>query len=182
MNKQGSPRIIFAASMVSLTTALTAWDIHNWHVIIAMGTAWDTGSPWNYQASEVLLRLFDFPAYLVGMPIANLLKLTAPLHHFVVFPLAMLFWGLVALLPARKANPHVRQHGWPFFTFLSVLTALCVWAWIAEFSAAYQWWMAYGSFSMMSLMVLIELMTPAFWISILLGFVLSKRRPAAMKA
>ncbi len=60
---------------------LVLWDIRNDHVIESMGMAWDTGAPiWPYQASDILLRLLNGPAYSVAMPIANLLRLGAPMH------------------------------------------------------------------------------------------------------
>jgi len=64
-----------------LSLPLIFWDVHNARLIEAMGMAWDMGAPiWPYQASDILLRLLNGPAYSITMPIANLMRLAAPVH------------------------------------------------------------------------------------------------------
>ena len=59
---------------------LVLWDIHNERVIASVGMGWDMGAPiWPYQAADILMRLLNCPAYSIVMPIANWLRLAAPL-------------------------------------------------------------------------------------------------------
>ena len=74
-------RIVLPSVMGIVSLPLVLWDIHNARVIESMGMAWDMGAPiWPYQASDILLRLLNGPAYSIAMPIANLLRLAAPAH------------------------------------------------------------------------------------------------------
>jgi hypothetical protein len=85
--------IILPLVLGVLNLPLILWDIHNARVIESMGMAWDTGVPiWPYQASDILLRLLNGPAYSIAMPIANLLRLPAPMHLFLVVPAILVSW------------------------------------------------------------------------------------------
>ena len=85
-------RIVLPSVIAGLTFPLIVWDIHDARVIESMGMAWDIGAPiWPYQASDILLRMINAPAFSIAMPIATLLRLTAPMHLVLVIP-AILAW------------------------------------------------------------------------------------------
>src|SRR2546430_12829998 len=89
-------RIVLPAVIGSLSVPLILWDIHNARVIESMGMAWDTGAPiWPYQASDILLRLLNGPAYSIAMPLANVLRLPAPMHFVLVVPAILIWWWLL---------------------------------------------------------------------------------------
>ena len=85
-------RISLPTVMGGLSAPLILWEIHNAVVIESMGMASDAGVPiWPYQASDILLRLLNAPAYSIAMPVASVLRLPAPMHLTVVTP-AILIW------------------------------------------------------------------------------------------
>jgi len=91
-------RIVLPSVMGVLSLPLIFWDIHNARAIESMGMAWDTGAPiWPYQASDILLRLLNGPAYFIAVPLANILRLAAPSHHLLVFPAILIWWWFLGL-------------------------------------------------------------------------------------
>src|ERR1017187_908976 len=122
-------RIVLPSVMGIISLPLVFWDIHNARVIESMGMAWDTGAPiWPYQASDILLRLLNGPAYFVAMPVANSLRLAAPSHHILVFPAILFWWGLLGLrLDHGIVKTRSRWRG-PVFGVLVALTAVLLWS------------------------------------------------------
>ena len=116
-------RMLLPAVVGGLSIPLIFWDIHNTRVIESMGMAWDMGPPvWPYQASDILLRLLNGPAYSVGMPIANVLRLPAPLHFVVIAPFILIWWWFFGLTLDRGTS------AWRLLGMVSVLLTLLLWA------------------------------------------------------
>ena len=116
-------RILLPAVVGGLSIPLIFWDIHNARVIESMGMGWDMGPPvWPYQASDVLLRLLNGPAYSIAMPIANVLRFPAPLHFIVVAPLILIWWWFSGLTLDRGMVT------WRLLGMVSVLLTMLLWA------------------------------------------------------
>ena len=79
----------------TVDAALTLWNIYDVRIIESAGMGWDTGAPpWPYQTPETLLFALNLPAFLIAVPIANVLRLYAPWHYLVLFPAFLLWWWL----------------------------------------------------------------------------------------
>src|SRR5215469_3039133 len=92
-------RVVLPSVMAVISVPLVAWDTHNARVIESMGMAWDMGAPvWPYQASDILLRLLNAPVYAIAMPIANLLRLAAPMHFVLIVPAILAWWWFLGLM------------------------------------------------------------------------------------
>jgi hypothetical protein len=116
-------RMLLPAVAGGLSIPLIFWDIHNARVIESMGMAWDMGPPvWPYQASDILLRLLNGPAYSIAMPIANVLRLPAPLHFIVVAPFILIWWWFFGSTLDRGIAP------WRLLGMVSVLLTLLSWS------------------------------------------------------
>jgi len=155
----------WAASVAAivLTIALTVWDIHNWNIIGKMGMAWDTGAPvWPYQAPDILLRLMNFPAYVIGVPLSNLLGLTAPKYHLLVLPIAIAFWILVGTVFHIRRRKQSSRTLWRCCMVLLATVVLLSCA-SAVLWDSYRWWSIYGHSAARSWLVLLRLETPALW-------------------
>lgn len=158
-NKRGLILLVVTSVM---TMMLTAWDIRNSITIGKMGMAWDTGAPvWPYQTPDILLRLINLPAYLIGVPLANLLGLTAPEHRLVVLPIAIGFWVLLAAAVHVRRKGHPNERLWRWCLVPITLLSLCCAT--AVFWGAYRWWSIYGHSAAFSWLVLLRLTTPAVW-------------------
>ncbi|HEY2470698.1 MAG TPA: hypothetical protein VGI45_23085 [Terracidiphilus sp.] len=137
--------IVLPTSIGVLSALLTAWDIYNWHVIVSMGMAWDTGAPiWPYQTSDVLLRFINLPAFLVAMPLANLFKLLAPTYHLFVFPAGIVWWWFVGTRFDRRAINRRHQRRWTTFVGQTLCSGLLLSVAIAELVNLFHWWTRYG--------------------------------------
>jgi hypothetical protein len=101
--------------------ALVLWDIHNERAIESMGMAWDTGAPiWPYQTSDILLRLLNFPAYFISMPVTNALRLLATGQYLLVFPAN----SALVVVPWTATRPRSR-HSEITMAIASVLVPSC---------------------------------------------------------
>jgi hypothetical protein len=172
-------RIVLPMVLGVLTLILTVWDVHNWRVIESMGMAWDIGAPiWPYQTSDILLRLVNLPAYFVGMPLANLLKLPAPHHHLTVFPAVLAWWWFLGktLDDGRVTSPS--RVGWWAFSKLSILVAVMLWLAVSVSVTAFHWWMTYSDGVSFSLLILLRILTPAVWCCALVALLAWKRTVA----
>ena len=119
-------RIILPSVMCIVSLPLVLWDIHNVRVIESMGTAWDTGAPiCPYQTSDILLRLLNFPAYFVAIPITSALRLLATGQYVLVFPGILLWWWCLGLKLDHGLVIAQSRWRWPVFSFLVVLAACC---------------------------------------------------------
>jgi len=115
-------RIVLPSVMAVTSAPLVVWDIHNAHVTVSMGMAWDMGAPiWPYQASDILLRLLNCPAYSIAVPIANVLRLAAPMHFIVVVPAILAWWWFLGL------TLDVGIVHWRLLGMFGVLLALLLW-------------------------------------------------------
>src|SRR5581483_8533443 len=91
-------RIVLPLIIRILSLPLILWDIHNARAIESMGMAWDMGAPiWPYQASDILLRALNAPAYSIAMPIASLCRVPAPMHFLLIVPAIVMSWWLLGL-------------------------------------------------------------------------------------
>jgi hypothetical protein len=118
---------------------------------------WDTGAPiWPYQASDILLRLLDGPAYSVAMPIANLLRLAAPTHYLLVVPAILIWWWFFGLILKR------RLARWPVFGMFVVLVALLLWA-ATSTPGAFRLRIEYRAFHLSTTLLTLRFLTPAAW-------------------
>lgn len=140
-----------------LSVPLIFWDIHNAHVIGAMGMAWDMGAPiWPYQASDILLRLLNGPAYSITMPIANLLRLAAPMHLLLVIPVTLTWWWFVGLTLDRGLSR------WSFLGMFVVLVTLLLWA-ATAIPGVFQLRLDYRPFHFSTSLLILRFLTPAAW-------------------
>ena len=142
------------------------WDIHNERVIVSMGMAWDTGAPtWPYQASDICLRLLNGPAYFLTMPIANILRLAAPSHHFVVFPAILLWWWFLGLRFDKGLVTTKSRWRWPVFSVLVVLGVVLLWGAMSISADSFRWWFKYaeGFGGLNALLMMTRFLTPAAW-------------------
>jgi len=158
-----------------LTSVLTVWDIHNWRVIESMGMAWDTGAPgWPYQASDIFLRLINFPAFVIAMPFSNLFGWLAPKHHFLVFPASLILWCLLGIFIDRRLATPPNRRNWLAFVILAFSSGLLLWAAIDVLGDTYKWWSRYGGatwrLDILTALTLTRLSTPALWCLMLFLF------------
>jgi hypothetical protein len=145
-----------------LSLPLMLWDIHNGAVIASMGMAWDTGPPiWPYQASDILLRFLNGPAYSIAMPIANFLKLAAPRHHLLVFLAILIWWWFLGFTLDRGSAWKKAHWRWPLMGMLAVLIALFLWTAVA--ADALRLWSQAGAFRPPSTLLILRFLCPATW-------------------
>ena len=150
-----------AASAVTITLAV--WDIRNSITIGKMGMAWDTGAPvWPYQTPDILLGLINLPAYVIGVPLSNLLGLTAPEHHLLVLPIAIGFWVLLATAFQVRRKNHRNRKLWRWCV-VPVVTLVLLSCASAVSWGTYRWWNIYGHSAAFSWLILLRLATPALW-------------------
>jgi hypothetical protein len=163
-------RIVLPSVMGIISLPLVFWDIHNARVIESMGMAWDMGAPiWPYQASDILLRLLNGPAYSIAMPIANLLRLAAPAHLVLVVPASLIWWWFMGLTLDRGLAR------WPLFGMLVVLVSLLLWSALAVRSV---FWMGldYRSFDLSKALLVLRFLTPAVWFVALTCLLLARAK------
>ena len=102
-------RVILPLVVGCVSGLLMIWDLHNYHVIVAMGMAWDTGPPvWPYEASWMAFVAINAPAQVLCLPFFYLFDLrTAPARYPLLFPVAVFWWWWLGrriesgLLPSR---------------------------------------------------------------------------------
>ena len=148
--------LLFWPQFVGLWFCWITRGIHNARVIESMGMAWDTGAPiWPYQASDILLRFLNGPAYSIAMPIANLLRLPAPMHLFLVVPAILVSWFFLGWTLERGLAR------WSFFVTFVVLVALLFWAAIATpgiFRIRFDY-----RVDLSTTLIILRFLTPAAW-------------------
>ena len=157
-----------------ISLPLVLWDIHNARVIESMGMAWDMGAPiWPYQASDILLRLLNGPAYSIAMPITNLLRLGAPAHLVLVVPAYLIWWWLLGFTLDRGLAR------WPLFGMLVVLVSLLLWSAVAVRSL---FWIGldYRTFDLSTALLILRFLTPAVWFIALTSLFLARVKRAAL--
>jgi len=153
---------------------LVLWDIHNARVTELMGMAWDMGAPiWPYQASDILLRLLHAPAYSIAMPIANLLRLAAPMDLVLVVPAILIWWWFWGLTLDRGLAR------WPLFGMLVVLVPLLLWSAVAVRSV-FRLQLDYPVFHLSTALLVLRFLTPALWFVALTCLLLAKVRRVAL--
>jgi hypothetical protein len=152
-------RIILPSVMGIVSLPLMLWDIHNLRVIESMGMGWDMGAPiWPYQASDILLRLLNGPAYSVAMPVANALRLTAPMHFVLVIPAILIWWWFLGSTLDRGVL------GWALAGMLVVVLALLLWT-VTATSSIFRMRLDYRDlFHFSSALLVLRFLTPAVWL------------------
>jgi type IV secretory pathway VirB2 component (pilin) len=151
-------RIVLPAVIGSLSVPLILWDIHNARVIESMGMAWDTGAPiWPYQASDILLRLLNGPAYSIAMPLANVLRLPAPMHFVLVVPAILIWWWLLGSTLDRG------MVGWARFGMLVVALVLLLWSATAV-PSIFRLRLDYRAPHVSTALLVLRFLTPAVWL------------------
>ena len=159
-------RIILPSVMGIVSLPLVFWDIHNQRVIESMGMGWDTGAPiWPYQTSDILLRLLNFPAYFIAMPITNALRLFATRQFLFVFPAILLWWWFLGLQLDQGFVIAKSRWRWPVFSFLVVLAVLLLWTATSICAESFRWWFRYAGLSggLNALLMMTRFLTPAAW-------------------
>jgi len=173
-------RIILPSVMGIVSLPLVLWDIHNERVTESMGMAWDMGAPiWPYQTSDILLRLLNFPAYFISMPITNALRLPATSQYLLIFPDILLWWWFLGLQLDHGLVIAKSRWRWPVFSFLVVLAVLLLWAATSISAQSFRWWFRYAGLpgGLNALLMLTRFLTPAAWsvVIALLAVTASKR-------
>ena len=156
---------------------LVLWDIHNARVIESMGMAWDMGAPiWPYQASDILLRLLNGPAYSIAMPITNLLRLGAPAHLVLVVPAYLIWWWL--LEKALHLESWFWHAGRSLACLLSLSPCCCGQQWL--FAAFFGSGLDYRTFDLSTALLILRFLTPAVWFIALTSLFLARVKRAAL--
>jgi len=150
-------RVALPSVIGILSVPLIFWDIHNAGVIESMGMDWDMGAPmWPYQASDILLRSINGPAYSVAMPIANLLRLAAPIHLLLVIPSILIWWWFLGLTLDRGLAR------WSYFVILVVLVTLLLWS-TTTIPAIFRLRLGCRALHVTTILVILRFLTPAAW-------------------
>ncbi len=167
-------RIVLPSVIGVLSVPLIFWDIHNARVIESMGMAWDTGAPiWPYQASDILLRLLNGPAYSIAMPIANLLRLAAPTDLLLAVPTILIWWWFLGLTLDRGLTR------WRFFGMFVVLVALLLWT-AAAVPGVFRLRLDYQPFHLSTTLLILRFLTPAAWFIALTSLLLVEAKRAVL--
>jgi hypothetical protein len=152
--------------MGGISLPLVIWDIHNERVIESMGMAWDTGAPvWPYQASDILLRFLNGPAYFIAQPLANVLRLGGPTHFVLVFPAILIWWWFLGTRLDYRWPVTKSSWRWPIFAFLTPSVALLLWAATVVSYDTFHWWFKYGGFfpTVEGALLIMRFLSPAAW-------------------
>ena len=167
-------RIVLPSVMGIVSLPLVLWDIHNARVIESVGMGWDMGAPiWPYQASNILLRLLNGPAYSIAMPIANLLRLAAPMHLVLVVPAFLIWWWFLGLTLDRGLAR------WSLFGMLVVVVALLSWSAVAV-SSVFRFGLDYRPFDLPTALLILRFLTPTGWFIALTSLLLARAKPVAI--
>lgn len=160
--------------MGGLSIPLILWDIHSARVIESMGMAWDTGAPiWPYQASDILLRLLNGPAYSIAMPVANVLRLPAPMQFVLVIPAILIWWWFLGSTLDRG------MVGWALAGMSVVAFVLLLWTMTAT-SSIFQLRLDFRDFHFSTSLLVLRFLTPAVWL-LGLTFLLIYRTKAILR-
>jgi hypothetical protein len=155
-------RIALPSVIGVLSLPLIFWDIHNARVIESMGMAWDMGAPiWPYQASDILLRLLNGPACSVTMPIANFLRLAAPMHLLLVIPAILTWWWFLGLTLDRGLTR------WSFFGVVAVIVALLLWG-ATTIPGMFRLRLDYRAVNVSTTLLILRFLTPVAWFTALM--------------
>jgi hypothetical protein len=163
-------RIVAPFVMGGISLPLVAWDIHNERVIAAMGMAWDTGAPvWPYQASDILLRSVNTPAYFIAQPLANVLRLGGPSHFVMVFPAILIWWWFLGTRLDYGWPVAQSRWRWPAFALLALSAALLLWVAIVVSTDTLNWWFKYANFFRPAdrSLLIVRFLSPALWCAVL---------------
>jgi hypothetical protein len=175
-------RLVLPILMGAVSAILIAWDIHNQHLIMSMGMAWDSGAPlWPYQTPNTLLSALNFPAYLIANPVSNLLGLVVPRHYFALFPAILFWWWLVGrFLDQRFANASVHKSRlWALA--LCVLAILLTYLGVRGSIDAFRWWRTYSGEVSWSGLVTLRFIAPSMWcFALSLAALMSAKRRAGV--
>jgi len=158
-------RIILPLVMGGVSVPLVIWDIHNQRVIESMGMAWDTGAPvWPYQASDILLRFLNGPAYFIAQPLANVLRLGGPSHFVVVFPAILIWWWFFGTRFDYGWRVDESRWRWPVFVLLTTATLLLLAGGMVSYYT-FHWWFKYGGFfeTVQGSLLIVRFLSPAAW-------------------
>ncbi len=148
---------MFALVIGVLSLPLLLWDIHNARVIESMGMAWDMGAPiWPYQASDILLRIINGPAYVISMPIATLFRLAPPMHLLLIVPAIVMSWWFLGLTLDRGLTR------WSLYAMIAVVIALLLWA-ASDTPRIFRASFGYRSFDLSTVLLVVRFVTPAAW-------------------
>jgi len=163
-------RLALPLAIGFVSALLMVWDIHNQHVIMSMGMAWDTGAPlWPYQTPDTLLFALNTPAFLISAS-SNYFKigLIGPLHYVTFFPAILAWWWLVGLyLDKRRPNESVRKISvWAFL--LCLLAIGLIFLGVDESRWAFRWWWTYSRRILnVSDLIFLRLISPSIWCFVL---------------
>jgi hypothetical protein len=159
-------RFLLPALQGFVAIALMIWEQYNERVITSMGMAWDTGAPmWPFQTPEILLAIFNAPAYIFAIPIADLLRLRTLGERQPVLLLAiLLLWFYVGWLI------DFRSVSWSWISRRKWLTAALAVATMISLSIGahfavdgVRWFGKYDGVSFSSLFVFARAVWPAPW-------------------
>jgi hypothetical protein len=158
-------KLLLPIAMGAVSAILMIWDIHNQHVIISMGMAWDTGTPlWPYQTPDTLLSALNFPAYLIATPVSHLLGLLVPRHYLALYPAILFWWWLVGrFFDRRLANASARKsRRWALV--LCVLAIVLTYLGLSGCVDAFRWWRTYSREVLgWSDLITLRLIAPSMW-------------------
>jgi hypothetical protein len=164
-------RIVLPSVIGIASLPLVLWDIHNERLIASVGMGWDMGAPtWPYQAADILIRLLNCPAYSIVMPIANWLRLAAPMHLFLVVPAILTWWWFVGFTLDRGLTR------WSLFAMSVVLVTLLLWS-AAVIPAVFRLRPDYSAPDLLSTILLfLRFITPVAWFVFLTSFSLAQAK------
>ncbi len=134
--------------------------------------AWDMGAPiWPYQASDILLRMLNGPAYSIAMPTASLLRLAAPMHLLLVIPGILASWWFLGYILDRGFAR------WSLFVMFVVLVALLLWA-VTGTPGIFRVRLEHGFFRASITLLLVRFLTPVACVVALTSVLSVKAKPS----
>lgn len=166
-------RLVLPLVFGFLAAVLMSWDYETNRMVALMGMGWDMGPPfWPYQAIYLLLFTINAPAFVISMPILNLLNLqTLSLQYGVWFPAIVGWWWWLGTridfgILGRRSFRHPKLFAGVLTTVTLVLLYVAARASLAEL----HWWMEYGrNSSPFRVPTLLRTIGPVLWCLLLAG-------------
>ena len=163
-------RIVLPSVIGVPSLPLILWDIHNARAIESMGMAWDVGAPiWPYQASDILLRALNAPAYSIAMPLATLCRVPAPMHLLLIAPAIVMSWWLLGLILDGGLTR------WSRYPMCVLVITLLLWT-ASDTPSIFRDPLDYRPFDTSTALLVLRSVTPAAWFIALASLVCVKAK------
>jgi hypothetical protein len=166
-------RVVLPIVFGFLAIMLMAWNYENDRMVKLMGMGWDMGPPfWPYQATYLLLFTINAPAFVLSMPILNLLNLqTLSLQYAVWFPAIVGWWWWIGTrIDFGVLGGRHYRHGKLFAGLLITASLGLLYVAARTTLGEFHWWMEYGrNPSPFRVPTLLRTVGPVLWSLVLAG-------------